>query len=254
MKFSDERLSDNIMLQHSLYKKINDLRKYIRNYTFVYDEELPSNLGGGEYYSIGQLYNALQQGCIEVGLDFSYDVDQVISFDKELVKPSGKLPIHVATVRTKASLTDIDTGINKDYFTIAQGSDTIDKAISGASTLAFRQWFTKNFSPKDANDEDSKIDETPKSEEPKVPVYVPETKKEEIKQEVVQQVQQEESDDEDLKEITETIMKIREVTGNNEYGIKAMDKILKGNVSDTEIEKMRQKVMNKLEEVLPFNE
>ena len=49
-------------------------------------------------------------------------------------------------------------------------------------------------------------------------------------------------------------MKIREVTGNNEYGIKAMDKILKGNVSDTEIEKMRQKVMNKLEEVLPFNE
>jgi hypothetical protein len=254
MKFSDERLSDNIMLQNSLYKKINDLRKYIRNYTFVYDEELPSNLGGGEYYSIGQLYNALQQGCIEVGLDFSYDVDQVISFDKELVKPSGKLPIHVATVRTKASLTDIDTGINKDYFTIAQGSDTIDKAISGASTLAFRQWFTKNFSPKDANDEDSNIDETPKSEEPKVPVYVPETKKEEIKQEVVQQVQQEESDDEDLKEITETIMKIREVTGNNEYGIKAMDKILKGNVSDTEIEKMRQKVMNKLEEVLPFNE
>lgn len=254
MKFSDERLSDNIMLQNSLYKKINDLRKYIRNYTFVYDEELPSNLGGGEYYSIGQLYNALQQGCIEVGLDFSYDVDQVISFDKELVKPSGKLPIHVATVRTKASLTDINTGISKDYFTIAQGSDTIDKAISGASTLAFRQWFTKNFSPKNANDEDNNIDETPKSEEPKVPVYVPETKKEEIKQEVVQQVQQEESDDEDLKEITETIMKIREVTGNNEYGIKAMDKILKGNVSDTEIEKMRQKVMNKLEEVLPFNE
>ena len=158
MKFTDERLNDNILLQSSLYKKINELRKYIRSYEFIYDEELPSNLGGGEYYSIGQLYNALQKGCLEVGLDFSYDVDQVISFDKELVKPSGKLPIHVATVKTKAVLTDIDTGISKEYFTIAQGSDTIDKAISGASTLAFRQWFTKNFSPKNANDEDNNIE------------------------------------------------------------------------------------------------
>ena len=94
MKFADERLNDNIMLQSSLYKKINELRKYIRNVDFVYDEELPSNLGGGEYYSIGQLYDALQKGCLEVGLDFSHDVVEVISFDKELVKPSGKLPIH----------------------------------------------------------------------------------------------------------------------------------------------------------------
>ena len=253
MKFSDERLSDNIMLQNSLYEKINDLRKYIRNYTFVYDEELPSNLGGGEYYSIGQLYNALQQGCIEVGLDFSYDVDQVISFDKELVKPSGKLPIHVATVRTKASLTDIDTGINKDYFTIAQGSDTIDKAISGASTLAFRQWFTKNFSPKDANDEDSKIDETPKSEEPKVPVYVPETKKEEIKQEVVQQVQQEESDDEDIKRICENIMKVRSLMNDDSYGAKSMERLLGGKVSSADLLEMDLKINQKLEKLESIN-
>ena len=217
MKFTDERLNDNILLQSSLYRKINELRKYIRGYKFVYDEELPSNLGGGEYYSIKQLYNALQQGCLEVGLDFSYDVDSVISFDKELIKPSGKSPIHVATVRTKAVLTDIDTGISKEYFTIAQGSDNIDKAISGASTLAFRQWFTKNFSPKDMNDEEV-IDETPKSEEPKTPVYIPESKKEEIKKEVVQQVQTEESDDEDIKEIVNNIMKVRELTGNDTYG------------------------------------
>ena len=36
---------------------------------------------------------------------------------------------------------------DKEYITIAQGSDTIDKAISGAGTLAFRQWFYKNFTP-----------------------------------------------------------------------------------------------------------
>lgn len=250
MKFTDERLNDNILLQSSLYKKINELRKYIRSYEFIYDEELPSNLGGGEYYSIGQLYNALQKGCLEVGLDFSYDVDQVISFDKELVKPSGKLPIHVATVKTKAVLTDINTGISKEYFTIAQGSDTIDKAISGASTLAFRQWFTKNFSPKDANDEDKIPNETPKSEEPKTPVYIPETKKEEIKKEVVQQVQTEESDDEDIKEIVNNIMKVRELSGDENYGAPILQMFTSGvEVDSATILEIDLKVKNKLEKV-----
>ena len=251
MKFTDERLNDNIMLQSSLYKKINELRKYIRNVEFIYDKELPSNLGGAEYYSIGQLYNALQEGCVKVGLDFSYDVDQVISFDKELVKPSGRLPIHIATVRTKATFTDIDTGISKDYYTIAQGSDTMDKAISGASTLAFRQWFTKNFSPKDANDEENTPNETPKSEEPKVPVYIPESKKEEIKEKVVQQVQVEKNDDEDIKEIVNNIMKVRELSGDNAYGDSILTMLTSGvEIPSATILEIDLKVKNKLEKVI----
>lgn len=249
MKFNDERLNDNIMIQSYLYHKINALRNYIRGYKFIYDEELPSNLGGGEYYSIGQLYNALQEGCMKVGLDFSYDVDSVLSFDKELVKPSGKSPIHVATVRTKATLTDIDTGISKEYFTIAQGSDSIDKAISGASTLAFRQWFTKNFSPKNVGD-DEPIDDTPKSEEPKIPVYIPETKKEEIKKEVVQQVQTGESDDEDIKRIVNNIMKVRELSGDENYGAPILQMFTSGvEVDDPTILEIDLKVKNKLEKV-----
>ena len=250
MKFTDERLNDNIALQNGLYLKINALRKYIRGVEFVFDEELPSNLGGGEYYSIGQFYNALQNGCLEVGLDFSFEVDEVTSFDKELVKPSGKLPIHVATVRTKAILTDIDTGISKEYITIAQGSDTIDKAISGASTLAFRQWFTKNFSPKNANDEDKVPNEEPKSEEPKVPVYIPETKKEEIKKEVVEQVQVEDSDDEDIKQIVNNIMKVRELSGDSEYGAPILQLLTSGvEVPSATILEIDLKVKNKLEKV-----
>ena len=251
MKFTDERLNDNIVLQSSLHKKINELRKYIRNVEFIYDKELPSNLGGDEYYSIGQFYNALQNGCIEVGLDFSYDVVDVISFEKDLVKPSGKLPIHVATVKIKATLTDIDTGVSKEYYTIAQGSDTIDKAISGASTLAFRQWFTKNFSPKDANDEDNTPNETPKSEEPKVPVYIPESKKEEIKEKVVQQVQVEENDDEDIKEIVNNIMKVRELSGDNAYGDTILQMLTSGvEIPSATILEIDLKVKNKLEKVI----
>ena len=255
ISLTDERANDTIKLNSLLYSKINALRKFIRNYEFVYDKELPSNLGGDEYYSIGQFYNALQKGCIEVGLDFSYDVEDVISFEKELVKPSGKLPIHVATVKTRATLTDIMTGHSKVYYTIAQGSDTIDKAISGASTLAFRQWFTKNFSPKNTDDENDDIDETPKSEEPKVPVYVPETKKEEIKKEVVKQVQQEESDDEDIKIICDNIMKIRSVGVDSEgkdlsnYGANTLEKLLSGTLSSADILEIDLKVKNKLEKV-----
>jgi len=248
---SDERANDTLKINALLYQKINKLRQYIRSYKFLYDEELPSNLGGGEYYSIGQLYDAIQEGCLLCGLDFSFETIDIISFDKELVKPSGKLPIHVVTVKTKATIVDIDTGHSKEYYTIAQGSDTMDKAVSGASTLAFRQWFNKNFSPKGANENDEGADETPKSSEPKTPVFVPEKKKEELKEEVVTQAQEqkEESDDEDLKEICENIMKIREITGKETYGNITLGKIQEGKLTDVEIEKARQKTASKLEEV-----
>ena len=250
MKFNDERLNDNILLQNGLYKKINKLREFIRNVTFVYDKELPSNLGSGEYYSIEQLYNALQDGCLNVGLDFSHEVIEIISFEKELVKPSGKLPIHVATVKTRSILTDIDTGISKEYITISQGSDTIDKAISGANTLAFRNWFIKNFSPKDMNDENEVVDDTPKSEEPKTPVYIPESKKEEIKEEVVNQVQVEDSDEEDMKEIVNNIMKVRELIGDDSYGEPILKMFTSGvEIPSATILEIDLKVKNKLEKV-----
>ena len=243
--FENERLC-NV----SLLKKINEFRKEIRKIEFIFDKELPSNLGGGEYYSIDQFYNAVQETAIQVGLDFSFETTDVISFEKELVKPSGRLPIHVATVETLATFTDLDTGASKEYITIAQGSDTIDKAISGASTLAFRQWFYKNFTPKNMDEEElDKKEEPVKSEAPKVPVYVPETKKEEIKKEVVKQVQQESTDDEDIKEICENIMKIRKALGDDEYGVKTLEKVMSGKLSDADIMEIDLKIKNKMEKV-----
>ena len=243
--FENERLC-NV----SLLKKINEFRKEIRKIEFIFDKELPSNLGGGEYYSIDQFYNAVQDTAIKVGLDFSFEITDVISFEKELVKPSGRLPIHVATVETLATLTDLDTGACKEYVTIAQGSDTIDKAISGAGTLAFRQWFYKNFTPKNMDEEElDKKEEPVKSEAPKVPVYVPETKKEEIKKEVVKQVQQESTDDDDIKEICENIMKIRKALGDDEYGAKTLEKVMSGKLSDADIMEIDLKIKNKMEKV-----
>ena len=248
MKLED--LDEEKLHKVSLLKKINEFRKEIRKIEFIFDKELPSNLGGGEYYSIDQFYNAVQNTAVKVGLDFSFETTDIISFEKELVKPSGRLPIHVATVETLATLTDIDTGCSKEYVTIAQGSDTIDKAISGASTLAFRQWFYKNFTPKNMNEEELDKNEEPvKSETPKVPVYIPEQKKEEIKKEVVEQVQQEATDNEDIKEICENIMKIRKALGDDEYGAKTLEKVMSGSLSDADIMEIDLKIKNKMEKV-----
>lgn len=234
----------------ALYLKINEFRKKVRERKFILDKELPSNLGGGEYYSIEQFYNAVQELCIEVGLDFSFETTNLIQFDKSCTTPSGKLPIHVATVETLATLTDIDTGECKEYFTVAQGSDTIDKAVSSASSMAFRQWFYKNFTPKDMPDDDNnETSGLEKSETPKVPVYIPEQKKEEIKKEVVKQEQHEESDDEDIKEICENIMKVREKINDDTWGANTLEKIMSGKCTSVDLMEIDLKVKNKMEKV-----
>lgn len=232
----------------SLLHKIHQFRKKVRERNFEFDKELPANLGGGEYYSIDQFYNAVQEIALEVGLDFSFETTRLLQFDKELTKPANKLPIHVATVETIAKFTDINTGKGKQYITIAQGSDTIDKAVASASSMAFRNWFYKNFTPKNMSEEE--LDEKPVEEsKPKVPVYVPEKKKEEIKKEVVKQVQQENSDDEDIKAICENIMKIREYPGCEKYGDKTLPKLMSGNLSSADILEIDLKVKQKLKKV-----
>lgn len=247
-KVEEVKEYDERTMKVMLLKKLNEFRKRVRERNFVLDKELPKNLGGGDYYSIDQFYDAIQEISIEVGLDFSFETIDLIQFDKELTKPANSLPIHVATVRTVATFTDVETGAWKDYTTIAQGSDTIDKAVASASSMAFRNWFYKNFTPKGVPGEDIGDDEEPKSK-PKVPVYVPEQKKEEIKKEVVKQVQQEPSDEEDIKAVCENIMKIRELTDNQEYGTPTLNKLMSGTLSSADILEIDLKVKKKLKEV-----
>lgn len=243
-----EELNDEKLCNVSLLHKINEFRKKIRERKFTYDEVMPNNLGGKDYYSIDQFYNAVQDCAIEVGLDFTFNVTNVIAFDKELVKPSGSSPKHVATVETKAILTDIDTGKEKVYTMIAQGSDTIDKAVTSASSIAFRNWFYKNFTPKEMKEE--ALDDIPEEQsKPKVPVYIPESKKEEIKKEVVEQKQQEESDDEDIKAICENIMRIRDLIGDETYGTPTLNKLMSGTLSSADILEIDLKVKQKLKKV-----
>lgn len=243
-----------VLSSKRLHEKINKLRQMIRNTKFVLDKELPNNLGGGEYHSIGQYYNAIQDYSMKLGLDFKFETIQLLNFEKNCTIPANGLPIHVATIQTRITLTDIETAAKEEYYEIGQGSDTIDKAVSGAETMAFRQWFTKNFTPKTDKDVDFDLaDDNSKSEPPKVKVYIPEEKKEEIKKEVVSEKQQEKSDDEDIKNITENIMLIREKTGNDHYGENTLKRLLSGELSSADILEIDLKVKNKLEKETGLN-
>lgn len=236
----------------TITKKINAMKKEIMSMEFVMDQVMPNNLGGGEYASIGQYYKTINQLSEKYGLFFQWEVVNFISLEKELFKPSTGMPQHVATVECKATFTDVDTGEMLNYWCIASGSDTCDKSISGASALAFRNWFDKNFAPKHlVVDEftglNTEVSESKEQTAPKVPTYIPPAKKEEITTKVVETIQHEKGDDEDIKEIIGNIMKVRELSGNQEWGAKTLESLMSGEVSSADILEIGLKVSNKLE-------
>ena len=236
----------------TITKKINAMKKEIMSMEFVMDQVMPTNLGGGEYASIGQYYKTINQLSEKYGLFFQWEVVNFISLEKELFKPSTGMPQHVATVECKATFTDVDTGEMLNYWCIASGSDTCDKSISGASALAFRNWFDKNFAPKHlVVDEftglNTEVSESKEQTAPKVPTYIPPAKKEEITTKVVETIQHEKGDDEDIKEIIGNIMKVRDLSGNPEWGAKTLESLMSGEVSSADILEISLKVSNKLE-------
>lgn len=236
----------------TIAKKINAMKKEIMSMEFVMDQVMPNNLGGGEYASIGQYYKTINQLSEKYGLLFQWEVMTFCGMEKELFKPSTGMPQHVATVECKATFTDVETGEMLNYWAIASGSDTCDKSISGASALAFRNWFDKNFAPKHlVVDEftglNTEVSESKEQTAPKVPTYIPPAKKEEITTKVVETIQHEKGDDEDIKEIIGNIMKVRELSGNQEWGAKTLESLMSGEVSSADILEISLKVSNKLE-------
>ena len=250
----------------TIYEKIAKMTKEIREHDFVMDCVNPGNLGGKEYASIGQYYNLLHNLCDKYRLLFKWEVMDLEEFEKEVFKPTGKMPSNVAIVGCKATFMDLDalqsnkitnedsigyldTMYTVSYKSMAGGSDIADKSVSGASTLAFRNWFDKNFTPKYMNTIEEEITESSeeKTEEPKIPTYLPTERKEEIKKEVVNTIQQEDSDKDTIKEIIDNIMKVRELLGNDAWGATTLERLMSGNVSSADVLEIELKVNNKLD-------
>lgn len=234
-----------------LYSKITAFRKKVQEHKFVLDKVLTDNLGGGEYHSIGQIYNFVQQTCLAIGLDFSFETVEELRFERDVFKPSAGANRHLSVIKCIACLTDITTGIRKSYTIIGSGSDSIDKSVGSAETMAFRNWFKFNFTPKEEFDweEEPSAPEVSESVVPKIPAYIPPQAKQEIKQQVVATEQHESSDQEDIDSIVDTIMEIRELTNNPEYAKAQLEALQKGEVDSATILSMRLSVENRLSNI-----
>lgn len=267
MKMATKKVETNEEVKTmTIYEKIAKMTKEIREHDFVMDCVNPGNLGGKEYASIGQYYNLLHNLCDKYRLLFKWEVMDLEEFEKEVFKPTGKMPSNVAIVGCKATFMDLDAiqqkGITGEesfgyldtiyavsYKSMAGGSDIADKSVSGASTLAFRNWFDKNFTPKYMNTIEEEITESSeeKTEAPKIPTYIPPQKKEEIKEEVVSTKQN--SDDEDIKRVIDKIMKIRDIGPKKDYGSSTLDAIMRGETNASDLLAIELKLDNKLDEL-----
>lgn len=246
----EKTVNDNERLSNyaKLLQKINKFRSLVQNRKFVLDKAMTNNLGGEEYHSIGQYYNTVQELCIECGLDFSFNVVDEIRFERNIITPATGSPRHLSTVRCEISLSDIDTGETKYYTMIASGNDSIDKGVSGASTLAFRNWFKFNFSPKCEFDWDdpSNATENEISNEPKVPTYLPENAKKEIMQKITSEEQHEDSDKELIDYLIKSIYAIREYTKDDTYGKNVLAKLTTGNPTSVELLSYKVTIQDRL--------
>lgn len=239
----------NCEIALNIYQKLNMIKSEIAEIEFLMDKQLPTNMGSGEYASIGQYYTALQNACIKHNVYFQWDV-LTSELHESLFKPTSKPPQHVYDVKCEATFINLDNPSDLLVIdTMASGSDICDKAISGASTMAFRNFFDKNFTPKYLNQGGEEIisGEEEKTEAPKIPAYIPPQKKEEIKEEVVSTKQN--STDEDIKRVIDTIMKIRDISNNPEYGKSTLNTIMTTEITAADLLSIELKLNNKLDEL-----
>lgn len=254
--------SDNVeQAKMNINQKINKIKEDIKATEFVLDCVQATNLGGKEYPSIGQYYRAINDLSLKYNLLFTWEVMEVSSIEKDMFKPVNKMPQHVSTVRCRASFIDCDAYTMEDgekvydsvtYYCAASGSDTCDKGVSAASSMAFRNWFDKNFTPSyltidEFSGELEPSEKEEQTKEPSIPTYIPPEKKEELTQEVVAEVQQTESDNDDVKEIVDNIMKVRELTMNPDWGASTLQQLISGELSSADILEIGLKVNNKLD-------
>ena len=134
----------------NLRKKVEQLRKKIAQFDLKPDKQYLVKNGCVPYVSGNKIKKQLAVAVMECGLDFSYDMKEVIDLqDRERVK-------------VEFVLEDVDTGECEVRTIFGEGINTTDKAISIAMSYAFRNYFTTRFFMADGIDfteEPSSIEE-----------------------------------------------------------------------------------------------
>lgn len=247
------------IFKSNLYKKVQKFRKEINKKEFILDAITDKSMGAKEYPSIGQYYLAINDACLETGLEFVTEVEH-LGFERATFDNGTSAPKHLSRIKLVVKLVDIDNGEYVEYSRICSGVDSMDKAELKAVTGALRQWFEHTFAPRtnksykieDLENSEVDINETTgeivETNLPKTKTFIPETKKEEITKEVVNNIQL--PSKEQKEKLTEVIMLAKEKLNDSNYG-QAMLEDLSNNLMDaTTAEALILKIENKLEDLL----
>lgn len=238
----------------NIYEKLNAIKKEIREMQFILDTPMPNSLGGKDYASIGQYYRALNDLSIKYNLLFTWDVESATTVERDLFKPQGKMPQHVITVSCLATFVNTENPTEcLTYKTMASGSDSCDKMLSAASSMAFRNWFDKNFTPKHLTIDEYYATDTEVAEkveqtsEPKVPAFIPATKKIEVTKEVVAEKDIVAKDSTDIQEVVSKIMEVRALLGDENWATNTLQRLMTEDISSEDLMEMSLKIDNKLD-------
>lgn len=147
-----------------------------------------------------------------------------LSVQMESINKSDKM--NLLTYIGQIKITDAMTGENTVWTVMAQGSDMGDKGVSKAKTLAIKDWLKSNALVYDGQDEPESSDGVPSENEgtPLNTTSVPVTSqsdKEAIKKGVVKD---DVADDATVNSVLTLIEKIREKSGDSNYGATTVEK------------------------------
>lgn len=147
-----------------------------------------------------------------------------LSVQMESINKSDKM--NLLTYIGQIKITDATTGENTVWTVMAQGSDMGDKGVSKAKTLAIKDWLKSNALVYDGQDEPESSDGVPSESEgtPLNTTSVPVTSqsdKESIKKGVVKD---DVADDTTVNSVLTLIEKIREKSGDSNYGATTVEK------------------------------
>ena len=139
----DETIITQGRIQSDPTNRLKWLTKYRNMRKFFTESELLADGYNSQQkyeYVKGDTYRqALNDACLECGMEYFFDMD----FTQQIELKSDKMIL--TRLQATITLVDIETGYQKNFHIIADGSDNMDKGIYKAETMGIKAFVQTNF-------------------------------------------------------------------------------------------------------------
>ena len=134
----------------ALLGKVFNLHKEMRKFDWTPDSY--NEKWEYEYFSAGMIKSNFQKACLEVGLLYMMDIDEIKS-----LPPVGNFRVRLNMI-AYLDLIDIDTGATFSYPIMGESADTGDKCSAKLMTSTVKSVIATNFAVADIDPDMSELD------------------------------------------------------------------------------------------------